>query len=349
MINSKVIRQAQILTGPYQVSVDVTNKCNYRCIHCYNNSGENQIIDNEMSDNELIKLFEDLAEIKPVNVCLCGGEPLLRLDVICKCANIITSNGVSIVSMVSNGYFLTQEVAEKLMENGIKNVQISLDGAQEDTCTQLRGNKEAFNRAIEALKILVKNGFRTNIAFSPTAFNINEFEDVCKICEDIGVNEIRVQPMMIIGRAQKHIEKLIPSNYQYIELKRKINEVNRSERNLSIDWGDPVDHIIRYRGDMKDIYTFISIKANGDIPISPYIPLTVGNIIRHKFIDYWNQGLASIWNLDVCSKYSNKINCISDMANVGEDGKLVWFDIDEKIDIIDDNIVMWKENFVAQG
>ena len=37
---------ANILIGPYQVSFDITNKCNLRCLHCYNNSGENLILKN---------------------------------------------------------------------------------------------------------------------------------------------------------------------------------------------------------------------------------------------------------------------------------------------------------------
>ena len=34
------------LCGPYEISFDITNKCNLRCLHCYNSSGSNGIIEN---------------------------------------------------------------------------------------------------------------------------------------------------------------------------------------------------------------------------------------------------------------------------------------------------------------
>lgn len=342
------IRQARVLTGPYQISVDITNKCNYRCIHCYNGSGENYIVNDDMSDEQLQKLFTEISEIIPVNVCFCGGEPLLRLDIMCECAEILTSNGTSIVSLVSNGYLMTQEVAKRLKRSNIKRVQISLDGATSETCARLRKNDEAFNRAVNALKILVDNDMIPNIAFAPTAFNIDEFDEVCRICENIGVADIRVQPMMIIGRAQDHIKELVPSKEQYIRLKRKIDDINTNSKTLSIDWGDPVDHIYRYRTDMKNIFTFVSIKANGDIPVSPYMPLIVGNITRHSFKEYWDKGLPSIWSLGEAQEFAKEINCIRDMSKPRSDGKRVWFDEDVKMDIIDDNIRIWKDDCVAE-
>lgn len=68
------------LSGPFSVAFTVTNKCNYRCRHCYNNSGQN--IYRELTDDRLINIARQISELKPMNVCLCGGEPLIRGKVI---------------------------------------------------------------------------------------------------------------------------------------------------------------------------------------------------------------------------------------------------------------------------
>lgn len=45
------------VTGPLHLALDITNKCNYRCLHCYNASGENCVVDNELTDEEVLELI----------------------------------------------------------------------------------------------------------------------------------------------------------------------------------------------------------------------------------------------------------------------------------------------------
>ena len=70
------------VTGPLHLALDITNKCNYRCLHCYNASGENCVVDNELTDEEVLELINQISKIKPHTFCFCGGEPLLRKDLI---------------------------------------------------------------------------------------------------------------------------------------------------------------------------------------------------------------------------------------------------------------------------
>ncbi|MEF3244807.1 MAG: hypothetical protein K6343_02335 [Caldisericaceae bacterium] len=60
----------------------------------------------------------------------------------------------------------------------------------------------------------------------------------------------------------------------------------------NIEWGDPVDHLIRFPTIVEHCSTFVGVKADGSIQVSPYLPITVGNIRRHKFSEYWDKGLA---------------------------------------------------------
>lgn len=71
-----------VLCSPLQVQFDITNKCNFRCLHCYNKSGENEACHDELTDSDVIALFADFAKMRPFNICFCGGEPLLRKELI---------------------------------------------------------------------------------------------------------------------------------------------------------------------------------------------------------------------------------------------------------------------------
>lgn len=331
--------QGRLLTGPFQLGFDITNRCNYRCKHCYNASGENAVINDELSDEEVLNFIYDISKVKLFNICFCGGEPLLRKDLICKCADILYQNGTTSISMVSNGYYLTDEIAEELKSHHVNRIQISLDGASEETCYKLRGNKLAFSKAVNALRILDEHGFKDmNIAFCPTKFNINELDDVCEICNELNVTEIRLQPLMLSGRARVYKDDILPTKEQYIELLRKINKLNKKYMlsNLKLSWGDPLDHIFRYKGKLKDVNTYATVKANGDIPISPYLPLSVGNIKRHKFSEYWENNLANAWSLEIVRNLADNIVCIEDMGKKIDDFPDTWWDNDMQYDLIDE-------------
>lgn len=218
------------VTGPLHLALDITNKCNYRCLHCYNASGENCVVDNELTDEEVLELINQISKIKPHTFCFCGGEPLLRKDLIVNCAEILYRNGVSAISAVSNGYYLTEEIADELVQAHVSGIQISLDGFSKSSCFELRQNVDAFSRAVRAIEILSKyrDKISIGVAFCPTKFNTGEFEAVYNFCKANGVRQLRVQPLMIIGRASKHVEEIKPSDEQYVQLIRKIYELNKS-------------------------------------------------------------------------------------------------------------------------
>ena len=71
-----------IIGAPHSVALDITNKCNLRCLHCFNNSGENDVVANELSDNEVLELVDSICQMHPFSFCFCGGETLLRKDLV---------------------------------------------------------------------------------------------------------------------------------------------------------------------------------------------------------------------------------------------------------------------------
>lgn len=160
---------ARVLTGPFQISLDITNRCNLRCKHCYNASGENYITaSDELTDQEVLALAADIAIMRPMNFCFCGGEPLLRKDLLIEATKILKS-GSRFVSMVTNGYLVTPSIAQEIVVSGIMRIQVSVDGARAETHERLRGKEGAFNRAINAIKVFNEAGARdVEIAFCPT-------------------------------------------------------------------------------------------------------------------------------------------------------------------------------------
>ncbi|WP_341349175.1 radical SAM protein [Clostridium thermobutyricum] len=57
--------------------------------------------------------------------CFCGGEPLLRYDLLLKMCDILSPH-IHKINMVSNGYLMTKEKVLALKKHGMKHIQLEL-------------------------------------------------------------------------------------------------------------------------------------------------------------------------------------------------------------------------------
>lgn len=331
------IKNDNILIAPHQLSIDITNKCNLRCLHCYNYSGENIQMCNELLDDEILNMVLEVSQVGLYNMCFCGGEPLLRKDLILKCIKILREHNVPNVSMVTNGLLLSKEVAKELKQSGITNVQLSIDGSNEETHDRLRNNKGAFKKVIGAIENLIDVGIKPGIAFTPTSFNIHQIKDLHNILRKYELFDIsfRTQPLMLMGRATNNENSIRPSEKQYREFVKTINEINTSGLKPNIQWGDPIDHLIRFSTQDININQCI-IRANGDIVVSQYLPLVVGNIRKYSFLEYWDKGLCNIWKYKIPKEISKFVRGIQDMNN--DILPKLWKDEDIFIDLIENDL-----------
>lgn len=70
-----------------------------------------------MNDDELIGVFRQLALVDLSSICICGGEPILRFDLVRRAVRLIKElNRDTLVSMVSNGILWTEETLTLLKE-----------------------------------------------------------------------------------------------------------------------------------------------------------------------------------------------------------------------------------------
>lgn len=328
---------AKILKGPLQIQFDITNKCNFRCLHCYNKSGENFVCNNELTDKEILRFIKDVKELRPFNICFCGGEPLLKINLLLKATKIL-KDVVPNISIVTNGYLLTEEMLLNLIDAGINRIQISLDGNSKEVHELLRQKEGSFFKAINAIKLCLNHKSRLKeivVCFSPTSFNIKDFPFVVERVFSMGIYGVRVQPLMISGRGKENESFINPKPYQYQYLLNEINRLREIYGIARIEWGDPVDHVIRFRSYLSDVCTNITVQANGDIVATPYIPIRFGNIKRHSIVDYWKSGLASIWKNNVLQDYAKHINVLSDIGTKIEGFPTLWEDENLDLDILE--------------
>lgn len=314
---------------PFIGSIDITNMCNLKCIHCFNRS--NDLLRDELTDEEIINVISQISELKLFSFCFCGGEPLLRYKVLLKCVKMLKDAGTYSINMVTNGLLLTDEKAKELKRVGISSIQISLDGSCAKTHNKMRRNPLAFNGAINAMNLLEKNSIQFAVSFCPTNFNIKEFTEIANLLLNYEyISSLRAQPLMVMGRANENIN---PSEKQYRELVKTVNLLKIGKFKFNIEWGDPIDHLIRFNNVLSD-EGLIHIQSNGSLVASPYLSITFGNLRKHSLIDYINAGLSSVWKTKIIQEYSNDVRCIQDLGKPHL-GRTIFKDEFLDLDLID--------------
>src|ERR1700747_1790163 len=105
---------------PWNVHIDLTYRCNERCVHCYLDHHDH----GEMTTAEIKDLLDQMAEAGVFYLTVSGGEVMMRRDffAILEHARARTF----CVNLKTNGVLIRKKEAERLRELGVERVQISI-------------------------------------------------------------------------------------------------------------------------------------------------------------------------------------------------------------------------------
>jgi len=292
------------------IAFDITYNCNLRCLHCYNSSGEQSYVKKQLENHEIFEIIRDIAEIKGLDtVCLCGGEPLLKKDILLECIKYLRfKNDKMSINFVTNGILLDEQTVIEIKEAGVTVVQVSLDGFDDETHDWVRNSKGVYDKAVAAIKLLVKYHIPVSVACLPIKKNFDDIPQIIQMLEELGVYEFRMQPLMVMGRAKENMKGQILSDEEYSKISRYLNKCKKEyiskKRKMMIEWGDPIQHLAYMpKKSLKSLH----IDAYGEILLSPYLPLIVGDLRKHSLMDYFNNGLSSAWDLDIVNELAKRI------------------------------------------
>lgn len=145
-----------------------TLNCNFRCPYCYEKDKAYPV--NEMSTEVMDAIIDyvdsNISEGGALSVSWYGGEPLIKFDLLKILQNrlldLTQRKKITMVSsIITNGYLLTREVSDKLVELGITRAQVTLDGPEEihNNTRYLVNGKGTYDRIISNLKNINKGLF----------------------------------------------------------------------------------------------------------------------------------------------------------------------------------------------
>lgn len=137
--NGEQFRQIVQASAPYMplyVKIKLTWRCNLRCIMC---TVWREGAQDSLTLPIIQSLAEELASLGTRKVHLSGGEVFLRRDIF-EVIAAFARQGIQ-VNLTTNGTLLTPVAASRLVESGIHNVSVSIDGATPAAHDAIRGKR----------------------------------------------------------------------------------------------------------------------------------------------------------------------------------------------------------------
>lgn len=128
-----------------QVSIELTENCNFHCIHCYMKMRENRTF-KAMPFEDYCKILDWAKNNQVLFLTLTGGEPLLLSDFTQYYERAI--NEGFIVSVLTNVSMLTETAIQSLRKYPPRTVEISIYGMSNTIYQIMTGNGDAFHLSV---------------------------------------------------------------------------------------------------------------------------------------------------------------------------------------------------------
>jgi radical SAM protein with 4Fe4S-binding SPASM domain len=279
---------------PLSVQLDLTYRCNERCVHCYLDHDDH----GEMTTAEIKHLLREMAEAGVFILTLSGGEIFLRKDFfeILEYARELTF----CIKLKTNAVLVREREAARIRDLGVESIQVSIYSHRpevHDAITKIPGS---LRRSVNAIRFLKSQGLKIVIA------NV--------LADELGVEctlDPTVTPKMDGDRS---ILKLNTGEDALRRLFRDETFVGNAEEFCALPPAPDEDSMQSLPCSAGHTACYVS--PYGDFYPCVQFPLSCGNVRQQRFIDIWRDSpqlkeVRSIRLRDLpgCSKCAHGSTC----------------------------------------
>jgi radical SAM protein with 4Fe4S-binding SPASM domain len=293
---------------PLSAHMDITWRCNERCVHCYlDHDGKG-----EMSTDEIKDAIRQLADCGTFFLAISGGEPLLRRDCfeILEYARSLRFN----VKLKTNAVMIGPKEAARLRKLGIEQVQISVYSHRpevHDAITKLPGS---LRRTTEAIRHLKANNIRVSLTDVLMKYNHRDAKAVQKLAQELGVHFVvdpTITPMLNgdrsilnLGITHAELEELMHTEEFVGDVGEFCSPVSAVGDEILDGYSCSAGHSLAYISPFGDVYPCVQF------------PMPCGSVRKQSFRDIWFDSPAfvelrsvHVRDLHTCSQCSHTAYC----------------------------------------
>lgn len=221
--------------GIINLTIGTTITCNMGCAYCFEFVKPNNTLKDQKIKEQIVKYIEEIIlykgtqEIHTLSVTWYGGEPLINVAAITDLSPGLIElteryNLKYAANIITNGIYLTDENVQKLVDNKVNSVQVTIDGAR-DVHDRKRPLKQ--KNAENYLRILA------NLAGVPPAIDVNVRINIDKEVADSVetlLDDFEIYGLWPQKYKQFHFDPAWLRSYEEIDI-----TVDEKERRMYVD------------------------------------------------------------------------------------------------------------------
>jgi MoaA/NifB/PqqE/SkfB family radical SAM enzyme len=266
------------------IDMNLNNACNLRCQHCFTNSPKGEHAKDRLSLEKIAEIADQAHELGIFEWDLQGGELLLQPEFLFETLRAIKTHRFYMY-VTTNGFFMTQEIADTLASLGVNRVSVSIDSIDPEVHDKFRGRKDSWRRAINALEMVQNAGMHPYLNI--TVGHYNAKSDDVKALLDLS-KEKRYTTLVNVatpsGMWQKLSEIMVDD-----EDKAHLIQMRKEYKNIMRNLWNPFD-MDREGVIGCNTVNRLYITPLGDVLPCPYVHIKIGNIFESSLKEISENG-----------------------------------------------------------
>jgi len=305
----QMTEKALKLNVPLSVQLDLTYRCNERCVHCYLDHDDH----GEMTTAEIKHLLKEMADAGVFILTLSGGEIFLRKDFF-ELLEYARRTLMFCVKLKTNAMLIREREAARIRDLGVESVQISIYSHRPEVHDAITLVPGSLKRSLDAVRFLKSQGLRVVIANVLMTQNMQDYPAVRALAAELGVDctlDPTITPMMDGDRS---VLSLGVDQTALRQVFRDASLVGDVEEFCAISTNpdeDALENLPCSAG-----HTSCYVSPYGDVFPCVQFPLPTGNVRKQRFIDIWRHSDAMndvrsirVKDLTTCTSCSHVSSC----------------------------------------
>jgi AdoMet-dependent heme synthase len=294
---------------PISVHLDLTYRCNERCVHCYLDHEDH----GEMNTAEIKGLMDQLVDAGVFFLVFSGGEIFMRRDV----WELIeyARSRMFCLKLKTNAFMIGEKEADLLAGMHLDGVQVSIYSHRAEVHDAITKLPHSLERSLAGIRRLRERGVRVIIANVLMMQNLADYAGVKALAVEMGAEytiDPTITPMISGDRSPVGFGIGTEELHNVFRNPELVGNVNEYCAPPPKELGDGVlDEVPCSAG-----HTACYVSPYGDVYPCVQFPLPTGNVRKEKFLDIWRGSAAMnevrsirARDLPVCSTCSHVGTC----------------------------------------
>jgi radical SAM protein with 4Fe4S-binding SPASM domain len=294
---------------PLSVQLDLTYRCNERCVHCYLDHEDH----GEMTTVEIKHLLDEMAEAGVFILTLSGGEIFVRQDFF-EILQYARFERQFCVKLKTNAIMIREHEAARLREIGVESIQISIYSHRPEVHDAITLVPGSLKRSLDAVRFLKSQGLRVILANVLMVHNLEDYQGVRALAEEMGVEctlDPTITPMMDGDRSVLKLGVHQEALQQVFRDKALVGDVDEFCAIAA-----PADDNSLLSLPCSAGHTSCYVSPYGDVFPCVQFPIPTGNVRHQRFLDIWRHSermnevrSIRLKDLTTCSSCSHVGSC----------------------------------------